>query len=168
MFRQEDQLRKIWPGVVTPRTFLIEPGIGSNDGWPDASSVVDGALVFAELKKGELLRDGVLSFRVRKSQRDVIPALLEGGALGVVAVAQIGSAVVHVFDPLLPGVMRGKVAIGELGRVATLKKHEALNLPAGFPIIYRCGTVAGNDVEWWVYGANALKALDKLSLGNCA
>lgn len=148
-FKNENQLRKLVRDCSQGPLYWVEPNLGSTDGLPDVFKLEAGTgrMVFMELKKGKLRGDDVLEYTVRPRQAEVLPGLATGGALGAVAVAQIGEAIVHVFGVEPPfSACGGKVEMTSF-RTWTVSK------PA-----FR-GSIFGNPVQWIAWDKTAENVL---------
>lgn len=155
MFRNENQLRKLWEKVTQATNYRIEPSIGSTIGIPDMLQLgAGGRLVFAELKVGKR-KDRVLKFKVRPAQKARIPEMMDEGAHGVVVVGEIGSRVVHVFSPKLLPLHRVLGGVVDLDEVDLFLKREGSEC-----YLYTQGTVESAPVLWFIYGNAAHAAMN--------
>lgn len=152
-FKNESQLRGLFSKNATQRLYRIEAALGGTDGLPDTFALPGGAMRFAELKKGEVSRMGTLRYRVRSSQVDTLPKMVEDGASGVFAVAQVGSFYVRVFDVGAPGALDGKVELFHLETEGGVK-------------IRRRGAILGVEVQWIIYGAKAYETLKAMGMAD--
>lgn len=153
-FRNEKQLRKLVRDCSKKALWWIEPNYGATEGLPDVFTVdeaMNGRMVFLELKKGELVNGSVLVFEVRRAQRDELPRMTACGALGAIAVAQIGTPIVHILS-LEPDTLRGRVDLGQMNAAKDC-----------FEV--RKGSIIGEEVVWKCWGIEARKALGKMGIG---